>query len=56
MSQPTQRMIRTNGISLNVAEQGEGPVVLLCHGFPELVLLAPSACRAGRGRLPRRCA
>ena len=35
MSQPTQRMIRTNGISLNVAEQGEGPLVLLCHGFPE---------------------
>jgi pimeloyl-ACP methyl ester carboxylesterase len=35
MSQPTQRMIKTNGISLNVAEQGEGPLVLLCHGFPE---------------------
>ena len=35
MSQPTQRMIETNGIRLNVAEQGEGPVVLLCHGFPE---------------------
>src|SRR5581483_8773889 len=25
-SQPTQRMIETNGIRLNVAEQGEGPV------------------------------
>src|ERR1700747_2253445 len=35
MSQPTQRMIKTNGISLNIAEQGEGPLVLLCHGFPE---------------------
>src|SRR5262245_33567766 len=35
MSQPTQRMIKTNGISLNVAELGEGPLVLLCHGFPE---------------------
>jgi pimeloyl-ACP methyl ester carboxylesterase len=35
MSQPTQRMIKTNGISLNVAEQGNGPLVLLCHGFPE---------------------
>ena len=34
-SQPTQRMIEANGIRLNVAEQGEGPVVLLCHGFPE---------------------
>lgn len=35
MSQPTQRMIETNGISLNVAEAGQGPLVLLCHGFPE---------------------
>src|SRR5260370_16581657 len=35
MSRPTQRMIETNGIHLNVAEQGDGPVVLLCHGFPE---------------------
>src|SRR3954467_4429344 len=34
-SPPTQRMIETNGIRLNIAEQGEGPVVLLCHGFPE---------------------
>ncbi|GAB3435594.1 alpha/beta fold hydrolase [Flindersiella endophytica] len=30
-----QRVVETNGIHLNVAEQGEGPVVLLCHGFPE---------------------
>jgi pimeloyl-ACP methyl ester carboxylesterase len=35
MGQPTQRMIETNGIRLNIAEQGEGPPVLLCHGFPE---------------------
>jgi pimeloyl-ACP methyl ester carboxylesterase len=35
MSEPTQRMIETNGIRLNIAEQGEGPPVLLCHGFPE---------------------
>jgi pimeloyl-ACP methyl ester carboxylesterase len=35
MSDPTQRMIETNGIRLNIAEQGEGPPVLLCHGFPE---------------------
>ncbi|RWB21874.1 alpha/beta hydrolase [Mesorhizobium sp.] len=35
MSEPTQRTVETNGIRLNVAEQGEGPVVLLCHGFPE---------------------
>jgi pimeloyl-ACP methyl ester carboxylesterase len=35
MSEPTQRMLESNGIRLNVAEQGKGPVVLLCHGFPE---------------------
>jgi pimeloyl-ACP methyl ester carboxylesterase len=28
-------MIATNGIRLHVAEQGEGPLVILCHGFPE---------------------
>jgi pimeloyl-ACP methyl ester carboxylesterase len=28
-------MIESNGIRLNIAEQGEGPLVLLCHGFPE---------------------
>ncbi len=27
--------ITTNGISLHVTEQGEGPVVLFCHGFPD---------------------
>jgi pimeloyl-ACP methyl ester carboxylesterase len=27
--------IATNGISLHVTEQGAGPVVLFCHGFPD---------------------
>lgn len=31
----TQRRIATNGIELNIAEAGEGPLVLLLHGFPE---------------------
>ena len=35
MSEPTQRTIESNGIRLNIAEQGKGPLVLLCHGFPE---------------------
>ena len=35
MSEPTQRLIESNGIRLNIAEQGKGPPVLLCHGFPE---------------------
>jgi len=29
------RMIETNGIRMHLAEQGEGPLVVLCHGFPE---------------------
>ncbi|MBK8199326.1 MAG: alpha/beta hydrolase [Acidobacteria bacterium] len=31
----TQRRVATNGISLNIAEAGKGPLVLLLHGFPE---------------------
>ena len=29
------RTIETNGIRMHLAEQGEGPLVVLCHGFPE---------------------
>ena len=29
------RTIVANGIHLHFAEQGEGPLVVLCHGFPE---------------------
>lgn len=29
------RRIATNGIELNIAEAGEGPLVLMLHGFPE---------------------
>src|ERR1700724_1928018 len=35
MPEVTHRMIETNGIRLHMAEQGEGPLVILCHGFPE---------------------
>src|SRR5215472_11223046 len=35
MPEVTHRMVATNGIRLHVAEQGEGPLVILCHGFPE---------------------
>lgn len=31
----TQSFIETNGVRLNVAAQGAGPLVLLLHGFPE---------------------
>jgi pimeloyl-ACP methyl ester carboxylesterase len=27
--------VRANGINMHVVEQGVGPLVLLCHGFPE---------------------
>lgn len=31
----TQRRVSTNGVELNIAEAGTGPLVLLLHGFPE---------------------
>ena len=31
----SHRFIETNGIRMHLAEAGGGPVVLLCHGFPE---------------------
>jgi pimeloyl-ACP methyl ester carboxylesterase len=30
-----QRDVSANGIRIHLAEQGKGPLVLLCHGFPE---------------------
>jgi pimeloyl-ACP methyl ester carboxylesterase len=33
---PSSRTISTNGIELFVLEQGQGPLVVLCHGWPEL--------------------
>jgi pimeloyl-ACP methyl ester carboxylesterase len=30
------RRIATNGVELEVLDEGEGPLVVLCHGFPEL--------------------
>jgi epoxide hydrolase A/B len=31
-----ERTIETNGIQLHAVEEGAGPLVVLCHGFPEL--------------------
>jgi pimeloyl-ACP methyl ester carboxylesterase len=31
-----ERRIATNGIELQVLDEGSGPLVVLCHGFPEL--------------------
>ncbi|HSL51332.1 MAG TPA: alpha/beta hydrolase [Candidatus Deferrimicrobiaceae bacterium] len=35
MGDVRHRTVETNGIRMHLAEQGEGPLVLLCHGFPE---------------------
>ena len=31
-----ERRLATNGIELQVLDEGRGPLVVLCHGFPEL--------------------
>jgi epoxide hydrolase A/B len=35
MSEIAYRFVEANGLRMHVAEQGEGPLVILCHGFPE---------------------
>ena len=35
MDNITHCFVETNGIRMHIAEQGEGPLVILCHGFPE---------------------
>jgi len=35
MTEIAHRTIETNGIRLHIAEAGSGPLVVLCHGFPE---------------------
>src|ERR1700712_6106476 len=35
MTDVAHRIIETNGIRMHIAEQGTGPLVVLCHGFPE---------------------
>src|SRR5882762_3453177 len=35
MNEPRHRTVEANGIRIHLAEQGNGPLVMLCHGFPE---------------------
>lgn len=35
MATITHRTVQTNGINMHIAEAGQGPLVVLCHGFPE---------------------
>ena len=46
-----RRNVEANGITLRITEQGTGPLVLLCHGWPELAYSwrhqIPALARAG---------
>jgi hypothetical protein len=35
VSEIKHRTVETNGIHMHIAESGTGPLVVLCHGFPE---------------------
>jgi pimeloyl-ACP methyl ester carboxylesterase len=35
LSTPHRLQVQANGVTLSVIEQGEGPAVLFCHGFPD---------------------
>jgi pimeloyl-ACP methyl ester carboxylesterase len=35
VSEIKHRTVETNGIDMHIAESGAGPLVVLCHGFPE---------------------
>jgi len=35
MNDLKHRVVETNGIRMHIAESGVGPLVVLCHGFPE---------------------
>jgi pimeloyl-ACP methyl ester carboxylesterase len=36
MKEISHRFVETNSIQMHIAEKGKGPLVILCHGFPEL--------------------
>jgi len=36
MSGFTNRTVRSNGITMAIRDEGAGPAVVFCHGFPEL--------------------
>src|SRR5579863_2339604 len=35
MSELMHKFVQTNGIKMHFVEQGSGPVVVMCHGWPE---------------------
>jgi len=36
MEEMNHRIVESNGIKMHIAEDGDGPLVVFCHGFPEL--------------------
>jgi pimeloyl-ACP methyl ester carboxylesterase len=36
MTEISHRTVKANGINIHIAEAGEGPLVIMLHGFPEL--------------------
>jgi pimeloyl-ACP methyl ester carboxylesterase len=43
MNEVSHRTIETNGIRMHVAEKGAGPLVILCHGFPGILVLVAAS-------------
>src|SRR6476619_5356773 len=43
------RIVESNGIKMHIAEDGDGPLVVFCHGFPELWYSWRSNGRTVRG-------
>lgn len=57
MASFTNRTVETNGIRMAVRDEGRGPAVVLCHGFPELAYswrhqVAPLAAAGFRVLVP----
>lgn len=38
LSEPSIEMLQVNGLTMKVTSMGLGPLVVLCHGFPELAI------------------
>lgn len=38
LPEPDIQMLEVNGLEMKVTSMGNGPLVVLCHGFPELAI------------------
>jgi hypothetical protein len=54
MSDVSHRFVEATGIRIHVAEQGKGPLVALCHGFPESWYSPGGLRSSGTATSPRR--